>query len=96
MSHTPGPWTLADPSYMAEGVEYVMAGTNEEGWQPEIAVIYGDENQKSNALLIAAAPELLAAAQMIIETCPCDNDLTMEFNAAWHLLIDAVKLAGGE
>lgn len=42
-----------------------------------------------------AAPELLAACRAIQKYCPCDNDITPEFNAAWHAMLAAIANAEG-
>ena len=57
--HTPGPWTITRSSF----ITYIKADTGHK----EIAVMYAESgvDKKANAHLIAAAPELLAAAKMI-------------------------------
>lgn len=68
MKHTPGPW---DKIQHREGDSRVGAKTL-------IAIVYSEaykdtENQKANANLIAAAPDLLEAAQQalrILESMP--------------------------
>ena len=57
--HTPGPWETTRQS----GITYVwQAGT-----ETAVAKVYADVNEDSeaNARLIAAAPELLAFAQIV-------------------------------
>lgn len=69
-THTPGPWSLRIEEGHAEvGYReiYVEAGG------VDLAIIYGDESVKpwaedrANARLIAAAPELLEAVAMLVE-----------------------------
>ncbi len=47
------------------------------------------------ALVKQEREDLLVAAKAVRETCPCDNDITKEFNAAWNLMLAAIAKAGG-
>lgn len=61
MPHTPGPWKVADPSY---GWDHFAAIVTVEGivGTAHIATLSRDhEETAANALLMAAAPELLAS-----------------------------------
>jgi hypothetical protein len=79
MPHTPGPWIVRG--------QYVFTA----GAERTIAAVYAD----GDTAPIAAVPELLAAAIAIRDTCPCDDDITNEFNAAWNLLLAAIAKAEG-
>lgn len=48
------------------------------------------------ARLIAAAPELLAGAEAVVATCPCDPDINPRWYAAWMSLRAAIAKARGE
>ena len=59
--HTPGPWIICDKQ---EEPRTVKIGTGENGWLG-VAQSFGDTQAEAtaNAKLIAAAPDLLAAAK---------------------------------
>lgn len=69
-THIPGPWRLriGDGENGADGVGYIE-GPHPQGysWAKEIAVVYGMDETAADARLIAAAPELLAALQAILD-----------------------------
>ena len=85
-AHTPGPWAAFDDEIVAHRTDQHIAdvplcdGMNPTEWQ-------------ANLQLIAAAPELLAALKAIQQSCPTDNDVTRDFNAAWGLLEAAIAKA---
>lgn len=61
---TAGPWTFKIRSQTNECCGKVMSATayvSADTGHKEIAVLYSQDNQESNARLIAAAPDLLAA-----------------------------------
>jgi hypothetical protein len=41
--------------------------------------ILPEEEAKANAQLMATSPELLEALKELLNTCPCDPDITVEF-----------------
>lgn len=47
----------------------------------------------SNAQLISAAPDLLEALRELLETCPCDPDITTEFWQANQKAKQAIEKA---
>lgn len=106
MSCTPGTWLIAD-SAMALDEGSTHAFEIFQDAEPDSAVIdrhticylpFDAKNrteQRDNALLIAAAPDLLAALKAIKDTCPADPDTTHRFLAAWHLLEAAIAIAEG-
>ena len=58
MNHTPGPWTVGDDTQFMNQVEI---------W-PAIGCAYGSGPEViANAHLIAAAPDLLEALQMVLD-----------------------------
>lgn len=59
-AHTPGPWTVTERSDHSE-----IHGNAGDELVCELPYING--NERSNARLIAAAPELLAALQGLVE-----------------------------
>ena len=70
-SHTPGPWAVSQPSG-----NYIAAPTG-----GIAALTYGAT--KADAHLIAAAPDLLAAMQRIVE-CAGEGDLKrLAVTVAW-------------
>jgi len=72
MSHTPGPWTVE-----SDGTTLVMDG------QIVATAIAPDgariDEQRANARLIAAAPDLLVALQAVLRVA---DRATVEFDAA--------------
>jgi hypothetical protein len=85
---TPGPWRLIGKQGTA-----IWAGDS------IIATVEGARAfhriARANAQLIAAAPELLAAAQRYMELCPADEDTTLGFQAATDALRAAIAKATG-
>lgn len=76
MKHTPGPWTLAKGSL---GV-YVMVGDR------EISSTVGSSREDlANARLIAAAPELLAALENLVDLLAGDQWSEAEIDVAFNL-----------
>jgi hypothetical protein len=98
--HTPGPWVLFEvggdngtrPALCpaAEATKQSILTITEEGGTVFAAVL-----KKEDARLIAAAPELLAAAKAVRDTCPADPDVTAAFLAAWQSLEAAIATATG-
>lgn len=93
MKHTQGPWRIASQNY--ENSFYVIHGNDVEG-NREVQVVkmdYGPhpikghlDRMQANAKLIAAAPELLEALQLMYELCnvgqpPGNDDLNKAFLA---------------
>lgn len=99
MSHTPGPWSVATPTYGANGVLYILAPQQSENeWPREVAVLYsgGEDEQDANARLIAAAPELLAALRIARETIAMACGTTAPFVKQAFAIIDpAIAKAEG-
>lgn len=78
MSHTPGPWTATedDPAMKMRGANGECVLINDAFW--------GNENREADARLIAAAPDLLEAAEALIEYVEaCDS--TSPWEAYKHL-----------
>lgn len=89
MSHTPGEWEVQDDPI------YVKIPHTKYGHQfircIDEASDVSDEEDEANARLIAAAPELLEAGQLVIDRW-CQGDLA----EAVRMLDAAVKKAKGE
>lgn len=91
--HTPGPWTRhdyrifrEDPPTQRNFRQIATCASNAAGRTAEA---------EANARLIAAAPDLLAAARAVAETCPCDPDINPQWEAAWDALATAIVKAEG-
>ena len=57
MSHTPGPWTTKETGYLNQMIDV----------EPSIGCVYGvGDKGQANARLIAAAPDLLAALEVLM------------------------------
>jgi hypothetical protein len=96
-AHTPGPWTAGD---LGRGVVEVIAGGDKiaQVWRTRVwrlpADQAGDLPAEANALLIAAAPELLAAAGLALAHLRCEYADPAQV-AARDALVKAVAKAGG-
>lgn len=94
MKHTSGPWHVAPLSPTWVGTKY-----GEQVASTDTFDIEDKEEQEANALLIAAAPELLAAARNLLDavTTQCDYG---EGSVTDKWVIDAraaiSKATGGE
>jgi hypothetical protein len=97
MSHTPGPWhwdsdvVKGDPLYRARYRVTTIGKT--------ITYVYhssGDEQAKHDAILIACAPELLAALQQLLKDSESsDTPITLDGAAARTLARAVIAKAQG-
>ena len=84
MKHTPGPWRIVDMPQ--EGAPHIAAGTTNDDMTLVAAIIWPYETEgwraedEANARLIAAAPDLLEALQVMTwhsgyhsPTTPCSH-----------------------
>ena len=62
--HTPGPWTVSETRH---SYDTVIRGPKNEPIALALIAGYTKQEGQSNARLIAAAPELLEALQMLLE-----------------------------
>ncbi len=86
MSHTPGPWEI---QYLGNGESEVLANGPDQDDAAGICIVAGglghvmednrDYESEANARLIAAAPELLAAGELVVERW-CKGDLAEAVN----------------
>lgn len=108
MAHTPGPWTIRhgtnvfgkDIHYRnSERVVANAGGHDNNRFFEEVS-----EENKANAILIAAAPELLAACEGILpfvredfsdETPDGESCASDEYREAFRAIVNAVKKAKG-
>lgn len=96
--HTRGPWAVEDP--MEHELSIVEAGKPSYEWKFIACVPYGGLNDgdfsrpvaEANARLIAAAPELLAALQLIVDTYGFDSSTD---SAIWKTAHAALAKATG-
>lgn len=93
-THTPGPWEAADLRVMWGS--YFVADCNGKG------DIGRQDESRANARLIAAAPDLLAALQLIVNGCTrvvdqdsCGQDMVKVRAAAIEKGRAAIAKAGG-
>ena len=69
-THTPGPWCVRD---LPTGQRYI--GPSSDGGAPSVALVLSrvnvpEERLAADARLVAAAPELLAALQALVDFHP--------------------------
>lgn len=98
MIHTPGPWRVSRTDEPSDGTVACQVDT---GRSDEGIAVYGWGNRTSaNALLVAAAPELLGALEAIANEGvasvdrPSESEATAQHTAeAWDMLhwIDLTK-----
>jgi len=86
-NHTPGPWTFTGPHIIGDGHSRVAL----------VRTFYNNERKKetdANTALIAAAPDLLAALESIVEVLNRrgDDHSTTNFRA-WKIARKAIKKA---
>lgn len=106
-SHTPGPWSLEADRMHFDTLSTVVAGERRKskGIDQQMIVQVGGwagwKEQEANARLIAAAPDLLAAAKELAENFLRDelDDPELCFSErhhnAVHSLFDAIAKAEG-
>lgn len=99
MGYTPGPWQeiprekigIKNPSK-----RFIVAGDYADEGEPDliVEVVAGDEVE-ANARLIAAAPELLEAAENVFKVYADPETDVMDLDRAINRLADVVAKAGG-
>jgi hypothetical protein len=105
MKITPGPWEISheDHAYAILSKGFVIADVFHEEEKGKTTGAQSTEEAKANALLIAAAPELLATCKAFvkhIESLPDDTEkcrhlrLALE-NRPGELLMEAIAKAEG-
>jgi hypothetical protein len=89
--HTPGPWIADGYNVRVRNGRYI-AYTGPSHTPPSEYPKQCAEEDKANARLIAAAPELLEALENLMETCEYGDHNADEYNAA----VAAIAKAKGE
>lgn len=82
--HTPGPWRVSGVNSTD-----IEADSNSTFWA-WVSVDTPEEERKPNALLIAAAPDLLEALENL------ENDAGQIPDYAWQMVKSAIRKAKGE
>jgi hypothetical protein len=85
--HTPGPWRV-DAQYICRADGVAIADV----WQ---SMEVSGEEAETNARLIAAAPDLLAALERIMSVARCPT-MNERLSACWKIAHDAIAKARGE
>lgn len=95
MKHTPGPWHINQDSHMEPALEVRAPHDGEAGFLPICGVWdYKTGEDMANAMLIAAAPDLLAAAHvalLALDAAVIDNpyDYAMACSALKNAIMKA-------
>lgn len=99
LTHTPGPWRTS-AARLDKDATAAMEGrvveVSAHGWAQLAVVAVEHQKGEANARLIAAAPDLLAAAKAVFETCPVDYDINARWQATWDALVAAIAKAEGK
>lgn len=69
-THTPGPWDAKRSAHGNEWSHWIEAGVNRQ----MVAAIGSFADSDANALLIAAAPDLLAACEAMLDTWDSNDE----------------------
>ena len=85
--HTPGPWRHLDQGQVVNDTNTMIAFATNHG---------GDEAGIANALLIAAAPDLLAACEIALANCSGRPPNEQELRAVVQATQTAIAKAKGE
>jgi hypothetical protein len=98
VSHTPGPWSVADTEIVSDA-RYVAKVYD---WSSDKATAYPEinaalkEESKANARLIAASPKMLDALQLSRGNVSSMNDTHPNIWGEWLKVLDeAIAEAGG-
>ena len=102
---TPGPWKWTSDlvnegnALIGDNENYVFHGdnicaglSNDDGWGARIGGTHSDEESEANAHLIAAAPELLEALEMLVLFTP----RTKRNAVVLHKALAAINKATGD
>lgn len=91
--HTPGPWNLGES---VGGQFFVYGAGGGQPFKPRVKLAKRHTKlEKANALLIAAAPELLAACKLAQRSLEDDMRNVHMADAAFGALADAISKAEG-
>jgi hypothetical protein len=91
--HTPGPWTAEPPGiygYGADDDKYWSVQTDDQ----RICLLTGQDDEESDARLIAAAPELLAALKALTLLVEVDY-VGFDCLEQWRQAVAAIAKAEG-
>lgn len=92
MAHTPTPWTIYDPVKHGD-MGQIRIIFEDEGEQTTVCEIADDQrHEDENALIISAAPDLLAACEALLST---NSYWWQEANGTDDLIRAAVAKARG-
>ena len=82
--HTPGPWILDITPAVAPCCFIIRAKSETCGALVPVATIHNSTRTEANARLIAAAPDLLAALEQVIETIDALKQLGADLGRGEH------------
>jgi hypothetical protein len=96
VAHTPGPWIVHFKNYEGYGIRAQGRGCISERWWPVQLSESDNDEMRSNARLIASAPDLLAVAKRLcdVDTCDCDTKLEQERPCVVCQAREALRKAG--
>jgi hypothetical protein len=100
MTHTPGPWAIEEAGNTGEAF-VITADTRDICWTADSTGTEDDgtgllvtDEDKANARLIAAAPELLAALRTAVQVMQ-DNNLDEALAGEFDIFTDSIAKAEG-
>jgi hypothetical protein len=95
--YTKGRWTAMVDSPRKDGMKRSSMVATSGGRMAIDCTESGNtfNQDRANAHLIAAAPDLYEAANAVKDSCPCDPDINPKWEAAWFALKQAIAKAEG-
>ena len=95
--HTPGPWARRPGTLSVQGGDGKLVANALSGTMQRVAdgpALRSRQEAEANAALVAAAPELLAALQAILEVDHPDADFSRMVERAKRIARNAIEKVG--
>lgn len=106
MKHTNAPWCIIPSCDDGESFSIFNPGTARvicnltDSWDDIRRISYASDEDRANARLIAAAPDLLAVCEELLEQLQCDygedaRELAINGCSRWQFAVDVIHAAKG-